>query len=182
MQTKKHKAFISIFAIFFSAIIVSVLIALFVLLVKQIQLLSLDSSSFQAFYTADSAAECAIAQEKKAAAEAYEYSRTSSGTPKFVWDTTVFRSENWSNFQGCANTGDIVKDNQPQQVANNQTQADFKLKLQVDGSSEYCGFVTVIRNLKDQQNNNKMSATGRSTSCSDTSNTKVVEREVQVEY
>jgi uncharacterized membrane protein len=71
MKTKKP-AFISIFAIFFAAIISSVLIALFVLLIKQIQILSLDSSSFQAYYTADSAMECAMSKEKAAAAEAYE--------------------------------------------------------------------------------------------------------------
>jgi hypothetical protein len=60
----KHKAFISIFAIFFSAIIVSVLIAVFMLLIRQIQLLTIDSSSFQAYYIADSATECAVAKEK----------------------------------------------------------------------------------------------------------------------
>lgn len=181
MPTKKKKAFISIFAIFFSAIIVSVLIALFALLIKQIQLLSLDSSSFQAFYTADSAAECAVSLEKQAAQEAYQYSLTSSSS-KFVWDTTVFRSENWSKFQGCAKMGDVVKDSQPTSNISNKTQAEFKLKFDIDSSTQFCGLVTVIRNLRNLRDSNVISATGRSTSCDDVSNAKVVEREVGVEY
>lgn len=179
----KQKAFISIFAIFFSAIIVSVLIAIFVLLIKQIQLLSIDSSSFQAFYTADSAAECAIAKEKRAAQEAFETSSASGSVPTFVWDKTLFRSENWSRLQaeGCASVGDILTDSSPISVGN-RSKAGFKLILNPDENTKFCGLVTVDRNLSDASTTNSIAATGRSADCSDASNARVVEREVQIEY
>jgi ABC-type transport system involved in multi-copper enzyme maturation permease subunit len=176
---KKEKAFISIFAIFFSAIIVSVLIALFVLLIKQIQLLSIDSSSFQAFYTADSAVECAIAQEKTAAERAFQTSATT--TPTFVWDTTVFRSENWSNFQGCAAIGDIDKPDAPT-ISSSRSTSKFNLKINVGEGVDFCGLVTVNRNLSDASTTNNISVFGRSANCNDISSARVVEREVQVEY
>lgn len=179
----KQKAFISIFAIFFSAIIVSVLIALFVLLIKQIQLLSLDSSSFQAFYTADSAAECAIAKEKLAAQEAFTISSASGSTPTFVWDTTRFRSENWSKFlnEGCAVAGDVSYDSAPTTNGARST-SNFKLQINTDDSAQYCGLVKVVRNLSDASTTNSIAATGRSINCEDNTSTRVVEREVQVEY
>lgn len=61
---KKNKGFISIFAIFFSAIVISILTSLYILLVKQIEIMNLNAPSFQALYVADSAFECALFKEQ----------------------------------------------------------------------------------------------------------------------
>lgn len=178
MKTKKP-AFISIFAIFFAAIISSVLIALFVLLIKQIQILSLDSSSFQAYYTADSAMECAMSEEKAAAAEAYERSSTTNSVVG-VWTTTLFRRDNWDRLTGCVEVGDIDKPNLPVETSL-KAQSQFNLKLnQVD--NQYCGLVSVNRNLTDASSTNMISVTGRSAACSDLSGGRVVERGIDLVY
>jgi hypothetical protein len=178
MKTKKS-AFISIFAIFFAAIVSSVLIALFVLLIKQIQILSLDSSSFQAYYTADSAMECLISKEKLAAEEAYEMSsRTNSIVA--IWDTTLFRRSNWDDFTGCIQTGDIEKPSLPVEIGS-RSQSQFYLKLDQD-DGQFCGLVSVDRNLTDSSSTNIVSVTGRSAACSDTSGGRVVERGIDLVY
>jgi hypothetical protein len=178
MKTKRS-AFISIFAIFFAAIISSVLIALFVLLIKQIQILSLDSSSFQAYYTADSAMECVMYKEKAAAYEAYEESSTTNTTVG-VWTTTLFRRDNWDKLTGCVQTGDIDKPNLPIET-NSRSQSQFNLKLD-QGNNQFCGLVYVDRNLTDSSSTNIVSVTGRSAACSDTSGGRVVERGIDLVY
>jgi hypothetical protein len=178
MKNKKP-AFISIFAIFFAAIISSVLIALFVLLIKQIQILSLDSSSFQAYYTADSAMECAMSKEKAAAAEAYERSSTTNSVVG-VWTTTLFRRDNWDRLTGCVEVGDIDKPNLPVEI-DSRAQSQFNLKIS-EGGADFCGLVSVDRNLTDASSTNIISVTGRSAACSDTSDGRVVERGIDLVY
>lgn len=175
----KHKAFISIFAIFFSAIIVSVLIAVFMLLIRQIQLLTIDSSSFQAYYIADSATECAVAKEKIAAQKAYLES--ASGTPTFIWNTTVFSPDRWMELKdsGCASPGDIDL-SQPIAIDNTWV-TEAKLSMPTN-DMQFCGLIKVVRNSGDYNSPNYIIATGRSIDCQDTSNLRAVERGINVQY
>lgn len=69
-------AFVSIFAIFFSAIVISILTSIYILLVKQIEVMSIDAQSFQAIYVADSAFECMVLKEQQTASSTATTSRS----------------------------------------------------------------------------------------------------------
>jgi hypothetical protein len=86
----KKQAFVSIFAIFFSAIVVSVLTAIYVLLIKQIEMMQIDSQSFQSLYVADSAFECMVLKEQTA-----------------TYTRSVFLPANAGSLGNCVNAGDL---------------------------------------------------------------------------
>jgi hypothetical protein len=169
---KVEKAFISIFAIFLSAIISSVLLALFVLLLKQIQLLALDASSLQAYYAADSAFECAVFYERDA-------SKRAPGLLKFAYEVTPFRTENFDQFTGCAVSGDVIK--LPSISGSGISVTKFNYPISVNDDSRFCGIVTIDRNVTNSSSSNMLSITGRSSDCNSLSD-RAVERGIDFVY
>lgn len=87
---ENQSAFVSIFAIFFSAIVISVLTAIYILLFKQVEMMQIDAQSFQALYVADSAFECMIYKEQNA-----------SGT------ASIFLPANSTNLGNCGTASDL---------------------------------------------------------------------------
>lgn len=170
------KAFISIFAIFFSAIIISILTALYILLVKQIQLMNLDSTSFQAAYMADSALECAIYKEQNA-----------TGTK------SVFRPSGTA-FGNCAAAGDANWQTTPSgaPVTNSTTgHANSVLNISMKvGGEDFCGVVSASEDTRDTSSftvtppPNTMVISGQDRACTDTisATTKVIERVISFYY
>lgn len=170
---KKNKGFISIFAIFFSAIVISILTSLYILLVKQIEIMNLDASSFQALYVADSAFECALFKEQ---------SSTSS-------DDSVFLPQNSGSFGNCLIPGDSVWLSNPTLTVNGVSKRS-KSKLQVSmlvNNQDFCSTVTT-----DKENGitalfvnapipDSMIISGQSRNCTDNT-TKAIERVVEFYY
>lgn len=171
---EKKPAFVSIFAIFFSAIVISVLTAIYVLLIKQIEMMEIDSQSFQSLYTADSAFECMIYKEQ-----------TASGT------ASVFLPENTSNLGNCGSVVDGLVDldwvvsKSPIRVASTtsisvRSVSTANLKLKVS-DSYYCAIISTDVETADysQQTtspmSNFMTIAGHNKSCGSPSQ-KVVER------
>lgn len=169
---KNKKTFVSIFAIYFSTIIVSILTALYVLLLKQIQNLNIDNSSFQAFYVADSGMDCGIYKEKNATDTA-----------------SLFNPANYSNFGYCANPGDINWETAPSE---NAGRARSVLKYSIETKEgEFCAILTTDRLITDigASGNvggasavaNTMNILGQSRPCN-SSDQKVVERGIDFSY
>jgi len=161
------EAFVSIFAIFFSAIVISVLTAIYVLLIKQIQIMEIDSQSFQALYVADSAFECMIYKEQ-----------TASGT------ASIFLSGNSGNLGNCTGITDLIWVSQP--TAQNpvglsaRSKAVISLPITVN-DGDYCAIMNVDVETADSSqwtdppNPNYMTIAGHNKACG-SANQKVVER------
>jgi hypothetical protein len=169
---KNKKTFVSIFAIYFSTIIVAILTSLYVLLLKQIQNLNIDNSSFQAFYVADSAMDCGIYKEKIA-----------TDTASF------FNAANYNNFEYCANSGDITWQQVPTE---NSGRAKSILKQSIQTrEGEFCAIVTTDRLISETGANgnvggataisNTMTILGQSRACN-SDDRKVVERGIDFTY
>ncbi len=172
LNIKKKKTFVSIFAIYFSTIIVSILTALYVLLLKQIQNLNIDNSSFQAFYVADSAMDCGIYKEKNATDTA-----------------SLFNPGNYTNFGYCSNPGDVSWSQAP---VDNGGRAKSVLKYTIPTKEgDFCGIVSVDRLITDigAAGNvggatavaNTMTVLGQSRDCN-SDDKKVVERGIDFTY
>ncbi len=162
-QNKNKKAFISIFAIFFSAIVVSVLTALFVLFIKQIQILNTDYASFQAFYTSDSAFECGLYKESQISAP----------------EDSVFLPANKDNLGYCADAGDLVWQTAPSS-SGGPTNSTANFSLTTD-QGNFCGQMFVTKQQPNTEVNHTMKLYGQSRNCSDTGS-KVIEREIDFIY
>lgn len=168
-SNKKHKAFVSIFAIFFSAIVVSVLTALYVLLLKQIELMSVDASSYQALFVADSAFECALYKEQV----------NSGKQSMFLQDGNTF--------DYCLSSGDASLSSITRTQATGRDTSTLKVKMDTTGGS-FCGTDNIDKNYKDTSgftlppSPDQMVITGQSKSCTDTSTNKIIEREIDFYY
>ncbi len=162
MKTKK--AFISIFAIFFSAIVVSILTALYVLLVKQIEMMNLDSASFQAMYVADSAFECALYKEQNA----------SSSNSVFLpaYSTSL-------GYCGVESPNDTSWQTSPL-VTNGRSNSVINMKM-TTSFGEFCAVVTTGKQVDNSEISSSMSIAGQSRACTDTVS-KVIERVIDFFY
>ena len=169
-KPKTKKAFVSIFAIFFSAIVVSTLTAMYVLLVKQIEMMNLDYSSFQAMYTVDSIFECVVFKESNLEDDD---------------DETVFRASNSGNLGSCTAAGDLVWSQTPVE-SNGRARSVINFSLPT-AQGDFCGVATIDRNIADTSgfslppDPNFISFSGQSRSCT-AGNAKVVERLVEFYY
>jgi hypothetical protein len=165
---KKKKAFISIFAIFFSAIVVSVLTALYILLVKQIELMNLDNSSFQALYMADSAFECVLFKEQN-----------KTGT-----DSVFFPN---NPFGDCGLSGDSTWVSSPVTNASGRALSELKISM-VTQQGDFCAYIKTDKQFADTSTQatapppNTMNISGQSRSCLDTSGTKIIERLIEFSF
>ncbi len=160
---KKQKAFISIFAIFFSSIVISVLTALYILFIKQIEILNLDYSSFQSVYTADSAFECAL------------YKELQNASPT----TSVFLPLNKNNLGYCEIVGDTVWESEPN-ISNGVSNSRMNFNFDTN-QGKFCGQVITSKQINDTQTSHTMVVLGQSRDCADNA-TKVIEREIDFTY
>jgi hypothetical protein len=164
---KKFPGFVSIFAIFFSAIVISVLTALYILLIKQVELMSYDASSFQALYTADSAFECALYKEQTA-------STTSVFTPTYS-----------SQLGFCANSGDTTWSQSPA-ITSGRSISTMKMNL-TTSLGDFCGVVAVNKETRvtafftTAPDPDSMNISGQNRACSDTTS-KSIERVIEFYY
>jgi hypothetical protein len=165
----KKEAFVSIFAIFFSAIVISVLTAIYVLLVKQIDTMQIDSQSFQALYVADSAFECMIYKEQNA-----------------TYTSSVFLPANSGNLGSCAGGSDLnwVTPPTPQSAVGLSIRAKSVANFSFTTSdADYCAVINTDVETADSSqwttppNPNFMTIAGHNKACG-TPNQKVVERVV----
>lgn len=159
---KKQKAFISIFAIFFSAIVISVLTALYILIIKQIELMNLDSSSFQAIYVADSSFECAVYKEQNA-------SSTNS----------IFQPAYSTSLGYCATAGDAVWKSSPA-ITSGRSNSVMNVSM-TTATGDFCGVITTGKQVDNSEISNYMSIAGQNRACTDTV-TKVIERQIDFYY
>lgn len=158
----KKSAFISIFAVFFSAIVVSILTGLYILLIKQLAIMNLDASSFQSIYMADSAFECALYKEQ-----------TASGT------TSIFLPANSTNLGFCSQAGDAVWASSPVTTSG---KANSIINVSMDTQQgKFCGVVTTSLQVNNTASSSFMSISGQNRECTDTI-TKVVERLIEFSY
>lgn len=168
-STQKQKAFISIFAIFFGAIVVSILTALYILLIKQIEILNMDSTSFQAFYMTDSAFECVLYKEQN-----------SSSTK------SVFLTANSGSLGKCISTGDAVWKSQPTTTAG-RSKSELNISM-TSQAGNFCGIITTDKETRDTSSfttaptPNYMTISGQGRSCTDSTSTRVVERLIEFYY
>lgn len=161
----QKSAFVSIFAIFFSAIVVSVLTAIYILLVRQIEIMNIDYASFQALYSADSAFECAVYKEQTAT------------------DTkSVFLPVNAGTIGNCGTASDLAWLNQPV-ITTGRAKSILRFSLTTD-QGEFCTFINTDKETRDFSQSttapqpNFMSISGQNRGCAD-SPAKVVERLVE---
>jgi hypothetical protein len=166
-SAEKKSGFISIFAIFFSAIILSVLTALYILLLKQIELMSYESSSFQALYVADSLFECVVYKEQN--------------TP----NNSVFIPTNSTLLGNCGTNGDLVWSQSPSVTGGRANSiAHFTLNT-VYG--DFCGVAKVNKETRitafftSAPDPDSATISGQSRPCTDNT-TKAVERVVEFYY
>ena len=175
-QNKNKKAFVSIFAIFFSAIVISVLTSLYVLLIKQIEIMNLDSTSFQSLYMSDSSFECALFYEQNA-----------SGT-----DSTFHPSHSSASgieTKGCAIPGDSNWNSSGDKPVTTAGRAKSVLNISMKSPSgdDFCGVITTDKETRDTSTwttpppPNSMIISGQSRACNDPV-VKVVERVVEFYY
>jgi hypothetical protein len=168
-QTTFKNGFVSIFAIFFSAIVVSVLTAIYVLLIKQIEILNFDYYSFQSLYAADSAFECMVYKEQ-----------TATGTK------SVLLPANSGTLGSCGIPGDLSWISVPTigtgaTVGRSVSQAKFYLNTD---QGDFCTVINANVETRDFSQSatppapNTMNFSGQSKNC-DTSETKVVERLIE---
>lgn len=165
----KKEAFVSMFAIFFSAIVISVLTAIYVLLIKQIEMMEIDSQSFQSLYVADSAFECMVYKEQNA-----------SGT------ASIFLPGNSGNLGNCTGVTDLVWVSPP--TAQNPVGQSIRAKATINlpmttNDSEYCSVMNVDVETADSSqwtnppSPNFMTIAGHNKACGSPSQ-KVVERAI----
>lgn len=158
----KKNAFVSMFAIFFSAIVISILTAMYVLLIKQIELMTLDSSSFQSFYMADSAFECVLYKEQNA-------SSTNS----------IFQPSHSAGLGYCATAGDATWASSPI-ISSGRSNSILNISLTTT-LGNFCGVVTVGKQVDNSEISNTMNISGQSRACTDTIS-KIIERVVDFYY
>ncbi len=163
----QKSAFVSIFAIFFSAIVISVLTAIYILLIKQIEMMQIDSESFQSLYVADSAFECMVYKEQTA-----------------TYTASIFLPANAGNLGNCGNAGDLTWLTQPTSQTPNglsiraKSIANFSISTN-DG--DYCAIMTTDVETADSSqwttapSPNIMNIAGHNKACG-TPSQKVVER------
>jgi hypothetical protein len=163
IKIKKQQAFISIFAIFFSAIVVSILTALYILLIRQIEILNMDTSSFQSIYMADSAFECALYKEQ-----------TATGT------NSVFLPSHSGSLGNCVVDGDATWESAPT-VTSSRAKSVLNISMNSSAGS-FCGIVTVGKQTNNSEVSNSMTISGQSRECSASTSTKVVERLIEFRY
>jgi hypothetical protein len=166
------KTFVSIFAIYFSTIIISILMSLYILLLKQIQTLNIDNSSFQAFYVADGGMDCGVYKEK-----------TATDTNSY------FNPSNYTSFGECATAGDATWATTPVE-SSGRSRSQLKTSLNTK-EGEFCAILTVDRLITDigaagnvggaQATANTMNVTGQSRGCT-SNDQKVVERGIDFNY
>lgn len=161
-KLRHKKAFVSIFAIFFSAIVVSVLTAMYVLLVKQIEIINLDYASFQSLYTADSVFECIIYKES-----------TATGT------TSIFYPANQGNLGFCGSSGDLSW-RFPPEVTNGRSFSTIQMTFNT-AQGDFCGFAVTRKQVDEAEFTNGILFYGQSRECDDTSS-RVVERLIDFVY
>ena len=183
----KQKAFISIFTIFFSAIIVSVLSSLYVLLVKQIEIMNLDSSSYQSLFVADSAFECALYKEQDA------FNKIEDGGTSIFVDFTAGQNCLTSGDLTPASVGPTNTSQNPVKVTGTsdpnsiRSKGIFNLQMEVNGN-EYCAILTtdketgITGNFSSAPDPDTISISARSTSCSEPDTTKAIERLIEIYY
>ena len=160
-------AFVSIFAIFFSAIVISVLTAIYVLLIKQIEMMQIDSQSFQSLYTADSAFECMIYKEQ-----------TASGT------ASIFLPANAGSLGNCGTASDLAWVTTPtsQTPVGQSIRATSTANLKMaTNDGDYCAIMNIDIETADSSQwtsppgPNVISIAGHNKACG-TPSQKVVER------
>jgi hypothetical protein len=166
-STQKKSAFVSIFAIFFSAIVISVLTAIYILLIKQIDTMQIDSQSFQALYVADSAFECLVLKEQTA-----------------TYTASVFLPANAGSLGNCGTAGDLTWVTTPTnqtpvgQSIRAKSKANFSITTD-DG--DFCAVINTDVETADSSQwttapaPNFMTIAGHNKACG-TPNQKVVER------
>ncbi len=160
----KKKAFVSMFAIFFSAIVVSILTSMYLLLIKQIEIMNIDSSSFQALYTADSAFECLLFKEQNATTSA----------------SSVLFNGNAGNCAGNTASPDLEFVSGP---TNNAGAKDSVLKMKITtDQGDFCAVVSSTRQPDNVEISNKMVISGQNRVCEDESGKRVVARLVEFFY
>ncbi len=174
-NVKNKKGFISIFAIFFSAIIISVLTSLYVLLLKQIQIMDTDSTSYQALYVADSAFECVLKKEQD------------TGTS----DNSVFIPAHSGSIGYCLTPGDAVWVSQPTIVPGSiSASRRSKSILNITLDTNYGKFCSILNTDKETgvtawftkaPDPDTMSISGQNRECSDTTS-RAVERMIEFNY
>ncbi len=164
-KNKQKKAFVSMFAIFFSAIIVSILTGMFALLIKQIEILNIDTSSFQAYYVADSTFECLAKKEKIA-----------TGTKSF------FLPGNSAGLGDCSLANDLSITEVSDPLKTNATQITSIIKYDViTDTGFFCGTAEVTKQINTEKNNT-MFIVGQDRDCGDDSLEKVIERGIDFFY
>jgi hypothetical protein len=171
----QKKAFISIFTIFFSAIVISVLSSLYVLLVKQIEIMNLDSSSYQSLFVADSAFECAMFKEQKTFANPDD-------------NKSIFIDHQPS--ETCYDVTDDLNQVSQDTVTQSpsvRSKGVFNMKMNVNGS-DYCAVLTTDKEtgitayFTSAPDPDTISISARSTSCSEPDTTKAIERLIEFYY
>ncbi len=165
----KKKAFVSMFAIFFSAIIISVLTGLYILLLKQIELMDIDSTSFQALYAADSSFECVLKKEQ--------------GAPTV--DDSIFVPAHSGSLGYCLGSGDTTWVSPP-----TITSGRSKSVLNIILDTNYGKFCSTINTDRETRSTawfttapvpDKMTISGQNRDCTDTTS-RAVERLVEFVY
>lgn len=157
------------FAVYFSAIVVSVLTAIYVLLVKQIEIMNLDTTSFQSLYMADSAFECALYKEQNASSS-----------------NSVFLPQNSTNLGYCGTAGDAKFLSDPVSTAG-RSDSILRVRLLTD-YGDFCAIVKIGKQTDNSEVSNSMNISGQSRTCPETLNDlnnsteKVVERSIDFSY
>jgi hypothetical protein len=154
---KKQEAFISIFAIFMSAMVISILTGLYILLVNQIEIMNQDSASFQALYMADTAFECGVYKLQEA-----------TGTKSY------FLPNNYNGFGNCGNASDTIWV-APPQTSNARASSILNVGMSTS-QGNFCAVVTTGVETGNSKVSNLMDVSGQSRGCTDASTTRVVER------
>lgn len=180
----KKKAFVSIFAIFFSAIVISILTGLYVLLVKQIELMALDYSSFQSLYVADSAFECALYKEQTATGTNSTF-LTPTITVVVVNGVATNVSSTPAPLGECAVSGDLNWVVQPA-VTSGRAKSTFTMDMS-STLGDFCAFVSVDKETRSTAyftsppDPNTIFISGQSRACGGVED-KVIERVLEFFY
>lgn len=162
----KQKAFISIFSIFFAAVIVSILTALYILLLKQIEIMNQDSMSFQALYIADSTFECMTYKLQTATGTENYFLPTKQGGIGYCVSEKFDNSEN----------PDVTWVKVPSSTSGKRSTSELKVDYKTSNGDYFCGYVLTGVQTDNSEVSNSMNISGQSRKCSDTTSTRVIER------
>lgn len=169
INIQNKKGFVSMFAIFFSAIIVSILTGLYILLLKQIEIMDIDSTSFQALYSADSAFECVLKKEQ--------------GAPTV--DDSIFVPAHSGSLGYCLTAGDAAWVSQPV-ISSGRSKSTLNIIL----DTNYGKFCSIINTDRETRSTawfttapvpDKMTISGQNRDCTDTTS-RAVERLIEFVY